>query len=147
MTPSVIAAGLAIMLALYLLVTDWVDLAPWNNVEDMPRRQKILISIANYTPLVLIAVAVVQQNEFVVALALAAGLVDLAMHVSYWWIPYVHGTTEAHRMEHARLFAGTTTFLPSIGDHPIPNSQHVVVGLLMLSMVVACAASLLSVAE
>jgi hypothetical protein len=144
--PSVIAATLAITLAVYLLITDWVDLAPWNNVEDLPRRQKILISIANYTPLALIAIAVVQTNVVIVALALAIGLVDLTMHVAYWWIPYLRGATAAHRTEHERLFAGTATFLPPIGDHPIPNTQHVLVGLLMLSMVVATVASLVTVA-
>ena len=38
MNISGIAAIVAIALAAYLFVTDWVNLAPWNNVEDLPIR-------------------------------------------------------------------------------------------------------------
>jgi hypothetical protein len=57
------------------------------------------------------------------------------MHVAYWWLPYLRGGSEPRKAEHAKLFGGTTTFLPAIGDHPIPNAQHVVVGVLMVAMV------------
>jgi len=57
----------------------------------------------------------------------------------------LRGTTEEERAERASLFGGTTTFLPPIGDHPIPNAQHVVVGLLMLLMVATtCAAAVVA---
>jgi hypothetical protein len=36
---------------------------------------------------------------------------------------------------------GTTTFLPAIGNHPIPNAQHLVVGILMAAMVAFTAVS------
>jgi hypothetical protein len=136
MNISTIAAGLAISLAVYLLITDWIDLAPWNNVEDLPVRQKVLISVANYTPLLFIAAAVLQGSAILVALAVLVGLVDLAMHVAYWWLPYLRGVSVEQAAERARLFGGTSTFLPAIADHPIPNAQHVVVGILMLAMVV-----------
>jgi len=142
---STVAAILALSLAAYLLITDWVNLAPWNNVEDLPIRQKALISIANYTPLLLIAFAIAQPNRILVALALVIGGIDLLMHVAYWWIPYLRGATEEQQAERARLFAGTTTFLPPIGDHPIPNAQHVVVGVLMLAMVAASIAAAIAV--
>jgi hypothetical protein len=136
MNVAAIAATLAVLLAAYLLVTDWVKLAPWNNVEDLPVRQKLLVSLANYTPLFFIAFGIAQPSRILVGLALLVGLVDLAMHVAYWWLPYLRGATAEHTREHARMFGGTTTFLPAIGDHPIPNAQHVVVGVLMAAMVV-----------
>jgi len=134
---SMIAALSALVLAFYLAVTDWVNLAPWNNVEDLPVRQKLLISLANYTPLLFIAFACAQQNVILVTIAMIIGTVDLLMHIAYWWIPYFRGASDKQRQEHDRLFAGTTTFLPPIGNHPIPNAQHVVVGILMSLMVVA----------
>jgi hypothetical protein len=140
-----IAATLAVALAVYLLVTDWIELAPWNNVEDLPVRQKVLVSLANYTPLFFIAFAIAQPSRILVGLALLVGLVDLAMHVVYWWLPYLRGATSEHAQEHARMFGGTTTFLPAISDHPIPNAQHVVVGALMLAMVVASIATVIPV--
>jgi hypothetical protein len=141
MAASVIAAALALGLAGYLIVTDWIDLAPWNNVEDMPTRQKVLISLANYTPLLFIAFAISQANVVFVLLAVIVGGIDLIMHVAYWWLPYIRGATAEHVQEHARMFGGTTSFLPAIGDHSIPNAQHVVVGLLMVAMVAATIAT------
>jgi hypothetical protein len=140
MNASIIAASLAIGLAGYLLVTDWVSLAPWNNVEDLPVRQKVLISVANYTPLLFIAFAITEPSRILAVLAIVVGVIDLLMHVAYWWVPYLRGASEAQKAEHAKLFGSTTTFLPAIGDHPIPNAQHVVVGVLMLAMVVTSVA-------
>ena len=130
-----IAATLAVALAAYLVVTDWFSLTPWNKVEDVPLGQKLLLSLTNYTPLVFIAFAIAQPSRILVGLALLVGLVDLLMHIAYWWVPYFRGATAEHKAEHARMFGGTTTFLPAIGKNPIPNAQHVVVGVLMLAMV------------
>jgi hypothetical protein len=134
---SMIATLSALTLAIYLVVTDWVNLAPWNNVEDLPIRQKLLISLANYTPLLFIVYACARQDRILISLALVIEVIDLLMHVAYWWIPYFRGATEQQKQEHSKLFGGTTTFLPPIGDNPIPNAQHVVVGILMLAMVVS----------
>jgi len=134
---STIATLLALALAIYLALTDWVDLAPWNNIEDFPARQKFLLSLTNYTPLLFIAYACSQQSQILIILALVVGVIDLLMHIAYWWIPYFRGASEPQKQEHAKLFGGTTTFLPPIGDHPVPNAQHIVVGILMLSMVIS----------
>jgi hypothetical protein len=143
---STIAAVFAISLVVYLVVTDWVDLAPWNNVDDLPLRQKVLISVTNYTPLLFIAFAVLQQSLVLGILAAIVAAIDLAMHVAYWWVPYLRGASVAQKAERTRLFGGTTSFLPHIGDHPIPNAQHVIVGALMLAMSVTTVASAVMVA-
>ena len=140
MDASTMAAAFAVALAAYLLITDWVDLAPWNKVDDLPVRQKLLISVANYTPLLFIGVAVLQGGLLVV-LALLVGVVDLAMHVAYWWLPYLRGASAEQLSERQQLFGGTTTFLPAIGNHPIPNALHVVVVILMTVMVAFSAVS------
>jgi hypothetical protein len=145
MDTAFVAATLAVALAAYLFLTDWINLAPWNNIEDMPVRQKLLISLANYTPLFFIAFAIAQPSRILVGLALLVGLIDLAMHIAYWWLPYLRGATAEHNREHARMFGGTTTFLPAIGNNPIPNAQHVVVGALMLAMVATSVAAAITV--
>ena len=63
-------------------------------------------------------------------IAAAIGGIDLWMHIAYWWIQYLRGATDQQKQEHIKLFGGTTTFLPAIGDNPIPNAEHVVVGIL-----------------
>ena len=141
MDASTMAAAFAVALAAYLLITDWVDLAPWNKVDDLPVRQKLLLSVTNYTPLLFIAAAVLVGGGVLIVLALLVGLVDLAMHVAYWWLPYLRGASAEQLAERQQLFGGTTTFLPAIGTHPIPNAQHVVVGILMAAMVAFTAIS------
>jgi hypothetical protein len=141
MDASTLAAAFALALAAYLMITDWVDLAPWNKVDDLPVRQKLLISVANYTPLLFIAVAVLLGGGVLVVLAVLVGVVDLVMHVAYWWLPYLRGASAEQLSERQHLFGGTTTFLPAIGNHPIPNAQHVVVGILMTVMVAFTAVS------
>jgi hypothetical protein len=141
MDSSTMAAALAVALAAYLLITDWIDLAPWNKVDDLPVRQKVLISVANYTPLLFIAVVMLLGGGLLVVLALLVGVVDLAMHIVYWWLPYLRGASPEQVYEREHLFGGTTTFLPAIGSHPIPNAQHVVVGILMAAMVAFTAIS------
>jgi hypothetical protein len=143
MEASTLAAAFALGLAAYLLITDWVDLAPWNKVDDLPVRQKLLISVANYTPLLFIAAGVLVGGGLLPVLALLVGLIDLAMHVAYWWLPYLRGASPEQVAERDQLFGGTTTFLPAIGTHPIPNAQHVVVGVLMTAMVAFTAVSAL----
>jgi hypothetical protein len=141
MDASTMAAAFALALAAYLLITDWVDLAPWNKVDDLPVRQKLLISVANYTPLLFVAVAVLLGGGVLGVLAVLVGVVDLAMHVAYWWLPYLRGASAEQLTERKQLFGGTTTFLPAIGNHPIPNAQHVIVGILMTAMVAFTAVS------
>src|SRR5215212_1300859 len=101
---SMIATALAFVLAVYLAVTDWLNLAPWNNVEDLPVRQKFLLSLTNYTPLLIIAFACSQQSQIFILLALVVGGIDLLMHIAYWWIPYFRGASEPQKREHAKLF-------------------------------------------
>jgi hypothetical protein len=141
MDSSTLAAAFALGLAAYLLITDWVDLAPWNKVDDLPVSQKLLLSVTNYTPLLFIAVAVLLGGGLLVGLALLVGVVDLVMHIAYWWLPYLRGASVEQVAERERLFGGTTTFLPAIDNHPIPNAQHVVVGILMAAMVAFTAVS------
>jgi len=143
MNASTLAAAFAVGLAAYLVITDWFDLAPWNKVDDLPVRQKLLISVANYTPLLFVAVAVLLGGGLLVGLALLVGIVDLTMHIAYWWLPYLRGTSAEGAAEREQLFGGTTTFLPAIGTHPIPNAQHVVVGILMAALVAFTAAGAL----
>jgi hypothetical protein len=52
-----------------------------------------------------------------------------------WWIPYLWGPTWLHSSlewytEHG--YAETIKVLPPIGDHPIPDAQHLVLQLLSL---------------
>jgi hypothetical protein len=63
----------------------------------------------------------------------------LLLQVRQWWIPYLLGPTPIHKdlswyTEHG--YAATIKFLPTIGDRPVPDAQHVVLQALSLLVVV-----------
>ncbi len=132
-----LAIATPFILTLYLALTDWVDLRPWNDRETLPTRQKLLISAANYTPLVFIGFAFATGSLFLALVATTFAMIDFAMHIAYWWIPYFFGASEAQQAEYDQLFSQTLRVLPRIGNHPVPNAEHTVAGLLMIIMVVS----------
>ncbi len=132
-----LAVAVPFILLLYLAVTDWIDLHPWNDRETLPVRQKLLISAANYTPLVLIGFAFTTGSLFLALVATAFAIIDFAMHIACWWVPYFFGASQQQQVEYDQLFSHTIRVLPRIGNHPVPNAEHTVVGLLMVMMVIS----------
>jgi hypothetical protein len=132
-----LAIATPFILLLYLAVTDWVNLRPWNDREALPIRQKLLISAANYTPLVFIGFAFTTDSLFLALVATVFALIDFAMHIAYWWVPYFFGASEQQQAEYDQLFGHTLRVLPRIGNHPVPNAEHTVVGILMVIMSVS----------
>ena len=134
---TTIAIASPIVLMLYLILNDWVDLRMWNAREPLPTRQKLMVCAANYVPLLFIAFAFSTGSIFLMLVAATFALIEFAMHIAYWWVPYLFGTSEQELEEHEQLFGNTVRILPRIGNHPVPNAEHTVAGLLMVVMVVS----------
>ncbi|HLZ55823.1 MAG TPA: hypothetical protein VKR06_02655 [Ktedonosporobacter sp.] len=121
---------------LYLIVMDWINLYPWNNVAVASPRQKLWLSILTYTPLIYVSLAFKLHNPSLMIAALVIVIFYILWHIASWWLPYFFGTSESRKLEHERLFGKTVTILPRIKDHPTPTVGHMVVGLYLAVMLI-----------
>ncbi len=133
-TTAAVVAPLALLV--YLLLLDFVDLFPWNDLSVVTVREQVLGILINDLIILLIAAAFMQSRRVLQFLAVLASALFVLGHIVTWWIPYFFGTSSAAMQEHAYLYGRTTTFLPPIQDHPRPNAAHVVVGVLALATLI-----------
>lgn len=132
---SLIAVASALLLLAYLAVIDFVDLFPWNDIHAIPLRERIRDACLNYIPLLIIALGAWQQQRALLIVALVLSCLYVIGHLGSWWVPYLFGATEFQRTEYEKSFARTLKVLPAIGDHSVPDAEHLVVGLLIASMI------------
>ncbi len=122
----------SITVYLYLLITEWVNLFPWNDVSVSTASQKLSGTLVNAVPFGLIIVAFLFDLRPLKILAIGLFVVWLGVHFAWWWAPYFWGTSKEHMEQYARLFSRTYKFLPARGSNPIPNAQYVTLQVLTL---------------
>lgn len=140
---AVVLLGLAL---LYFLVTTTVDLFPFNNVRAASRDER-RAEVAINGPILALPIALVILG-FVMQLPLLAyigGTIELivaASGVALWWLPYLFGITvpwatagtkESWSELHARTYAHTLMVLPTIGNRPRPNLEHIILHSLLIA--------------
>ncbi|HEV2613825.1 MAG TPA: hypothetical protein VGV92_03850 [Gammaproteobacteria bacterium] len=128
---QIIAIASPILLALYLLITDYIDLFPYNDVskhtEDDRKKERL-----NYILPLISALASAFGYIITDLIALITAGIYLYGHIQWWWIPYFWGTTTERKQRYQKKFGHTLKVLPAIKDHPIPNLEHMPVGLLII---------------
>ncbi|MEU7937425.1 hypothetical protein [Microbispora bryophytorum] len=129
----------------YFVVTTLADLFPFNNVREAKRSEKLTEVAVNGPILALPALLLVWAAAAgLPALAYAGAAVELLAvlgGLALWWLPYLAGVTvpwatagtgETWAALHARTYAKTVIVLPSRGDRPRPNLEHMILHTLML---------------
>ena len=129
---------------LYILITEWVNLFPWNDVSASTASQKLSGSLVNATFFALLIIAFLFDMLWLRLLAVGFLVAWLGIHFAWWWVPYFWGTSEAHLEQYARLFARTYTFLPARGANPIPTAQYVTMQILTLINLIVATVALVS---
>ncbi len=72
-------------LALYLCITDQIELFPWNSVSATQRPLKILLSLTNYIPLLFVALAFLFGTHILMISALAIIFIFyIILYVACW---------------------------------------------------------------
>lgn len=133
---NAVAITLPLVWLAWLALTEWVPLAPLNDLSNGNLRPRLLAAAINYPFPLLIAggVALGEPWSLITASALC-GLI-LVGHVTSWWLPYLGVSSKAQREVYARDYANTLKILPTEGHAVVPDVQHMVVGLLTLAMLV-----------
>jgi hypothetical protein len=67
----------------------------------------------------------------------------LVGHIAAWWIPYFFGCSQQWKERMNYAFGRTMKILPPIKDHPIPNLEHLPVGLFIVGWFVAALCALI----
>src|SRR5574341_1216636 len=129
---------------LYLLVTEWVNLAPWNDVSTSTASQKLSGSLVNVVPIALLIAGFLLDLLWLKLVGIGTLLVLLGVHFAWWWAPYLWGTSQAHLETYTRLFSRTYKFLPARGGNPIPNAHYVTYQVLTLVNLIIAVIALVS---
>jgi len=127
-----IVVGSSIAVYLYLIITEWVNLSPWNDVSTSTPGQKLSGTLINAVPFGLVIAGFLLDLFWLKLLGIGTLLVLLGVHFAWWWAPYFWGTSQAHLETYTRLFSHTYKFLPARGGNPIPNAHYVTLEVLTL---------------
>ena len=124
-----IAISSQLAMLIYFTIDNHVDLLP--------------STLAAWIPFLLIMLTFVYRIRWGMVAGTVYTYVWLLLQIRQWWIPYLFGPTPLHRdfswyYEHG--YAETLKVLPPIGDHPVPDLQHIF--LQLLSLVVAVTATI-----
>lgn len=130
-----LAACMPLIFLAYQLLIDWVNLFPWNDLSTKTPKTRLLELLLNYSPLLLITYGFQQATPTSQLFALVGSVAYLIGHLNAWWRPYFFGASPKEIVEYNQYFSRTYKFLPPIEDHPIPDGEHVVLGLICLAMV------------
>jgi hypothetical protein len=135
---QIVAAIAPLVFVAYLVITEWVPMFPFNDLEASSRQERLDTAKINYP--VGIAISGLFALGHPVSVLVAAGLTGLVVvgHVMSWWLPYFgiltfDGQREAYKREYAR----TLKLLPVEGHEVVPDAQHMVVGVIAIVMLVS----------
>jgi len=129
---SLISSG---FITLFLLLHDWINIYPLNDLTTFNKhcslRNKIVMTCVNtpffiiYTTTLLYYWATPFSWYAKIYLIICNALFSIGIMFS-WWLPYFFGWPTEQTKELRETHSSTHTFLPAIGNNPIPNTLHVI---------------------
>jgi hypothetical protein len=131
---------------LFLLLHDWIAIYPFNDLATFNKhcslRNKILMTVFNapffliYTLILLYYWSTPFSFSAKMYLLICNTLFFTGILFS-WWIPYFFGWPVEQTKELHEVYGKTHSFLPRIGNNPIPNTMHVIFHLIcFINMIV-----------
>jgi hypothetical protein len=134
------ALVLQVLLVGYWLMIQTVDLFPWNDVVSGPASDDLRLSIAIKMLPLLALMAVFALGVPVLGVVSVAGFaLYLAVQLWFWWKPYAWGANGEEQAAYAEGFSRTMKVLPTYGTHLPPDTQHIVLHVLILLTLIVSA--------
>lgn len=120
----------------YQFLIDFIPMPPWNDTSTRTVKHRLLEVLFNYSPLLLIAYGFSQTSRTGWLISAIGATLYFIGHLNAWWRPYFFGASAREMEEYKTHFSRTFKFLPARGENPIPDAEHVVIGLICIGMVV-----------
>lgn len=131
-----------LLLTIYLVIIDFVDLYPFNDVSKHTANDRKLEVLLNYPLPLIAALGNWYGATWSKSIAIFIGVLFLLGNIISWWVPYFFGCSEKQREHYEESFAQTIKILPPIKDHPIPNAEHMPVALFIIVWLISSIANL-----
>lgn len=139
MNGSMLAAVFTGLLLLWRLVLDYVPMYPLNDLTRKTARSRNRDWTVHYAPLFLAFLLCLSGNRLSVVLGFIIACLYATVQVVTWWLPYVKGGTQNQKARWDGMYGKTHRILPRISDHTVPDTSHVITGLLTLAVVISMA--------
>lgn len=145
---SRIAAISIITMLAYFVITNHINLYPWNNLDEAG--SQLSSTLTGLIPFSIYALAFLFRWRWIMLIGTVHSYIWLLLQLRQWWLPYLFGSTPLHRSfdwftEHG--YEDTVSFLPAIGNRPVPDAQHIVLELLSLLVVITTTVAYLKLRE
>lgn len=124
-----------ILLLTYYQIVEWVDLFPWNNLSTAHNQRSVSLALGSLQLVFLYGF--MSQIEWLMGTGLGAYLLWMVFQVANWWVPYFRGASERHMQLYSEIFGKTYKFLPAIGNHPVPDTNHIILHFLLLTVIIS----------
>jgi hypothetical protein len=125
-----------ILYFLYRLFIDRFDLYPWNDLDRKTKCSRRLDLFIYYVPTAIVIACHYTLFDTALMWAFALTWFMFLFYVFTWWVPYFFGASISRKRAFTYQYGRTSRVLPARKDHPIPDNQHIWVGIWLVSMLV-----------
>jgi phosphatidylserine/phosphatidylglycerophosphate/cardiolipin synthase-like enzyme len=144
MTVSLLAPILTGLLLIWRLALDYIPLGRLNDLSRKSARSRRRDFTIHYIPLALIFLLSLLTYRAASAVALVLALAYAAVQVINWWLPYFRGGTDSQKARWEGAYGRTHRILPRIKDHSVPDTSHLITGILTVVVFITLGSHLLA---
>lgn len=129
-----VAVGVTGLLLVWRIAVDFIPMFPLNDLSRKSIKSRNRDWAVHYIPLGLILLLGLSPHKLPVAAGLIIALLYAAVQAVTCWIPYWQGGSEAQERRWEQMYGRTHRFLPPLRGSIVPDTVHVITGLLTVLM-------------
>lgn len=134
MTASLLAPILTGLLFVWRLALDYLPMGRLNDLSRKSARSRRRDFSIHYIPLVLMLLLSLLPYRAAAAAALVLALAYAGVQAISWWFPYFKGGSDSQKTRWEGTYGRTHRILPRIADHSVPDTSHLITGVLTLAV-------------
>ena len=134
---NTLAIVMQIILVIWFAFTHWIPLPPLNNLTKEAFSGEKQINLFMHTIQIVIISGFFLRIRQLILFGVVFWTIWFIGHIFSWWVPYFFGFPKVFLKDAVIDNAKTYHFLPSRGNHPIPDLNHCILGFLSLLTVIA----------